>query len=116
MASQDYIDNVQEADLKEPVMWGVDARGRAFWSAKVVCHKPNGETSRGVVTWFQRYTGEGQLVWGSHHMPRGCYNLGDLDPISRPKTFPDAMKRLLNGERIPAKFYDKTYEFELARD
>ena len=50
MASQDYIDNVQEADLKEPVMWGIDARGRAYWSAKVVCYKSDGTTSKGVVT------------------------------------------------------------------
>lgn len=116
MASQDYIDNVEIADLKEPVMWGIDARGRAFWSAKVVCHKPNGETARGVVTWFQRYTGEPLVVYGSHHMPKGCSNLGDLDPIYRGKAFPDAMKRLLRGERVSVHSFDETHEFELARN
>ena len=120
MASQDYIDNVQEADLKEPVMWGIDARGRAYWSAKVVCYKSDGTTSKGVVTWFQRYTGEPRIVYGSHHMPKGCDSLGDLDPIYREKQFPQAMRRLLSGERVSANLldhdgYSSDHQFQLDR-
>lgn len=122
MASQDYIDNVQPSDLKEPVMWGIDARGRAFWSARVVCHKADGTTSKGAITWFQRYTGEGQLVYGSHHMPQGCSSPGNLDPVYHSREFPDAMRRLLRGERVHAHIDrlgygdDIHYDFQLDRN
>ena len=53
-----YIGKMKPADLKKPVMWGIDSWQRVYFAIKHTC---NGSVER-VVTIFQRYTDDYTLL------------------------------------------------------
>ena len=54
----DYIDFINEADLTDPIMTGVDVKGRQFIVIKFRVNRKNGSYFDGIQIFFKRYSYE----------------------------------------------------------
>ena len=96
--STGYIDGISAKDLKHPVMWGIDPKGRPFVSFRYkhsYSDKSINEEGYESLTFFQRYCESGNCV------PSAGGNT-KLLPINF-NTFVSGFEKLLSGETIEHK-------------
>ncbi len=115
-----YIDGITPQAMKKSFMWGIDRWNRAFIALKLKCTRvvEGGAKaiSEGSTAIFQRYTGKSMVVPGSHFMPKGCPDLGPLDPLQS-RNFKDSLEHVLKGGKVEVTnrwLDDSSYTLELA--
>lgn len=94
------ISHIKAADLKKPVMWGIDELRRPYIAFRYVCD----QTREGAATLFQRFPPSikyENLVAGGVYKPAGCNNLGPLNPVLTSEAeFLGNLTSFLKGEAV----------------